>query len=71
VIVGRDAPSTVYLHKILDGCRTVGIVDRLVELSEDAGPARVAAGDHRPERGPGVAGSSSRCRCRRRSRFGP
>jgi methylenetetrahydrofolate dehydrogenase (NADP+)/methenyltetrahydrofolate cyclohydrolase len=43
VIVGRDAPSTVYLHKILDGCRTVGIVDRLVELPEDSGPARVAA----------------------------
>ena len=30
VIVGRDAPSTVYLHKILDGCRLVGIQDRLV-----------------------------------------
>jgi methylenetetrahydrofolate dehydrogenase (NADP+)/methenyltetrahydrofolate cyclohydrolase len=43
VIVGRDAPSTVYLHKILDGCRSVGIVDRLVELPEDSGPARVAA----------------------------
>jgi len=28
VIVGRDAPSTVYLHKILDGCRLVGIEDR-------------------------------------------
>ena len=24
VIVGRDAPSAVYLHKILDGCRLVG-----------------------------------------------
>jgi methylenetetrahydrofolate dehydrogenase (NADP+)/methenyltetrahydrofolate cyclohydrolase len=43
VIVGHDAPSTVYLHKILDGCRSVGIVDRLVELPEDSGPARVAA----------------------------
>jgi methylenetetrahydrofolate dehydrogenase (NADP+)/methenyltetrahydrofolate cyclohydrolase len=43
VIVGRDAPSTIYLHKILDGCRTVGIVDRLVELAGDSGPARVAA----------------------------
>ncbi len=35
VIVGRDAPSTVYLHKILDGCRLVGIRDRLVELGDD------------------------------------
>ncbi len=35
VIVGRDAPSTVYLHKILDGCRLVGILDRLVELGDD------------------------------------
>jgi methylenetetrahydrofolate dehydrogenase (NADP+)/methenyltetrahydrofolate cyclohydrolase len=37
VIVGRDAPSTVYLHKILDGCRLVGIGDRLVELGDDCG----------------------------------
>jgi len=35
VIVGSDAPSAVYLHKILDGCRRVGIADRLVELGED------------------------------------
>ena len=33
VVVGREAPSAVYLHKILDGCRLVGIEDRLVELS--------------------------------------
>ena len=57
VIVGRDAPSTVYLHKILDGCRTVGIVDRLVELSEDAGPARVAAAITGLNADPSVAGS--------------
>jgi methylenetetrahydrofolate dehydrogenase (NADP+) / methenyltetrahydrofolate cyclohydrolase len=36
VVVGRDAPSAVYLHKILDGCRLVGIEDRLVELPADA-----------------------------------
>jgi methylenetetrahydrofolate dehydrogenase (NADP+)/methenyltetrahydrofolate cyclohydrolase len=36
VIVGSDAPSAVYLHKILDGCRRVGIGDRLVELGDDA-----------------------------------
>ena len=56
VIVGRDAPSTVYLHKILDGCRTVGIVDRLVELPEDAGPARVAAAVAGLNADPAVAG---------------
>jgi methylenetetrahydrofolate dehydrogenase (NADP+)/methenyltetrahydrofolate cyclohydrolase len=56
VIVGRDAPSTVYLHKILDGCRTVGIVDRLVELPEDAGPARVAAAIGALNDDPSVAG---------------
>jgi methylenetetrahydrofolate dehydrogenase (NADP+) / methenyltetrahydrofolate cyclohydrolase len=35
VIVGEDAPSAVYLHKILDGCRRVGIEDRLVKLGDD------------------------------------
>ena len=70
VIVGRDAPSTVYLHKILDGCRTVGIEDRLVELG-GCRPRTGGRGDRRPERGPGAwPGSSSRCRCRRRSRCG-
>ncbi|MFO1539422.1 MAG: bifunctional 5,10-methylenetetrahydrofolate dehydrogenase/5,10-methenyltetrahydrofolate cyclohydrolase [Chloroflexota bacterium] len=39
VIAGRDAPSSVYLHKILDGCRLVGIGGRLVELPDDATPA--------------------------------
>jgi methylenetetrahydrofolate dehydrogenase (NADP+)/methenyltetrahydrofolate cyclohydrolase len=33
VIVGRDAPSTVYLEQILKGCRTVGIGGRMVEIS--------------------------------------
>ena len=56
VIVGRDAPSTVYLHKILDGCRTVGIVDRLVELSEDAGSDRVSAAVAALNDDPSVAG---------------
>jgi methylenetetrahydrofolate dehydrogenase (NADP+) / methenyltetrahydrofolate cyclohydrolase len=36
VVVGKDAPSAVYLHKILDGCRLVGIEDRLVELPAEA-----------------------------------
>jgi methylenetetrahydrofolate dehydrogenase (NADP+)/methenyltetrahydrofolate cyclohydrolase len=56
VIVGRDAPSTVYLHKILDGCRTVGIVDRLIELPENASPARVAAAVAALNADPAVAG---------------
>jgi hypothetical protein len=28
VVVGKDAPSAVYLHKILDGCRLVGKLER-------------------------------------------
>ncbi len=32
VVVGADAPSLVYLRKILDGCERVGLVGRLVEL---------------------------------------
>ena len=32
VVVGADAPSLVYLRKILDGCDRVGLVGRLVEL---------------------------------------
>ena len=42
VVVGRDAPSAVYLHKILDGCRLVGIIGRLVELPEDCEAADLA-----------------------------
>jgi methylenetetrahydrofolate dehydrogenase (NADP+) / methenyltetrahydrofolate cyclohydrolase len=41
VIVGRDAPSAVYLNKILDGCRKVGIEDRLVEVDADGGADRL------------------------------
>jgi methylenetetrahydrofolate dehydrogenase (NADP+) / methenyltetrahydrofolate cyclohydrolase len=38
VIVGRDAPSMVYLEQILRGCAKVGITGRLVEI-----PGRVSA----------------------------
>ena len=38
VIVGRDAPSTVYLEQILRSCRNVGITGHLVEI-----PGRVSA----------------------------
>jgi methylenetetrahydrofolate dehydrogenase (NADP+) / methenyltetrahydrofolate cyclohydrolase len=38
VIVGRDAPSMVYLEQILKSCRNVGITGHLVEM-----PGRVSA----------------------------
>jgi methylenetetrahydrofolate dehydrogenase (NADP+)/methenyltetrahydrofolate cyclohydrolase len=36
VIVGRDAPSTVYLERILRGCAKVGIKAEFVELEGEA-----------------------------------
>ncbi len=36
VIVGRDAPSTVYLEQIIRGCAKVGIDGRFVELEGEA-----------------------------------
>ena len=42
VIVGRDAPSMVYLRQILKGCEKVGIDGRLVEIGGEASEARVA-----------------------------
>jgi methylenetetrahydrofolate dehydrogenase (NADP+)/methenyltetrahydrofolate cyclohydrolase len=56
VVVGKDAPSAVYLHKILDGCRLVGIEDRLVELPADSGEADIAAALRTVQRDPRVAG---------------
>ncbi len=38
VLVGRDAPSAVYLHQILRTCSRVGVEGRLVEI-----PGRVSA----------------------------
>jgi methylenetetrahydrofolate dehydrogenase (NADP+)/methenyltetrahydrofolate cyclohydrolase len=38
VLVGKDAPSAVYLQQILKSCRTVGVQGRLVEI-----PGRVSA----------------------------
>jgi methylenetetrahydrofolate dehydrogenase (NADP+) / methenyltetrahydrofolate cyclohydrolase len=43
VIIGRDAPSTVYLEQILRGCAKVGIDSRFVELEGEATEASVAA----------------------------
>lgn len=56
VVAGKDAPSAVYLHKILDGCRLVGIEDRLVELAADASEADVAAALRTLQADPRVAG---------------
>jgi methylenetetrahydrofolate dehydrogenase (NADP+)/methenyltetrahydrofolate cyclohydrolase len=41
VIVGKDAPSTVYLERILRGCAKVGIDGDFVELEGEATEARV------------------------------
>jgi len=43
VIVGRDAPSTVYLEQIIRGCAKVGIDARFVELEGEATEAAVVA----------------------------
>ena len=50
VVVGAEAPSMVYLRKILDGCQEVGIGGRLVELAgactaDELGHAIEALGD--------------------------
>ena len=42
VIVGRDAPSTVYLEQILRGCAKVGIRAGFVELEGEATEAAVS-----------------------------
>ena len=41
VLVGRDAPSAVYLQQILRTCRSVGIAGRLVEIPGRASSARL------------------------------
>jgi len=43
VIVGKDAPSTVYLERILRGCAKVGIDSGFVELEGEATEANVTA----------------------------
>jgi methylenetetrahydrofolate dehydrogenase (NADP+) / methenyltetrahydrofolate cyclohydrolase len=56
LVVGADAPSRVYLHKILDGCRLVGIEDRLVELPADATEDDVSSAIEKLCADPRVAG---------------
>ena len=41
VVVGADAPSMVYLRRILDGCQRVGIGGRLVELEGECTAAEL------------------------------
>jgi methylenetetrahydrofolate dehydrogenase (NADP+)/methenyltetrahydrofolate cyclohydrolase len=41
VMVGREAPSAVYLQQILRACQTVGIEGRLVEVSGRVSAARL------------------------------
>jgi methylenetetrahydrofolate dehydrogenase (NADP+) / methenyltetrahydrofolate cyclohydrolase len=41
VLVGRDAPSAVYLQQILRTCKSVGIAGRLVEIPGRASAARL------------------------------
>jgi methylenetetrahydrofolate dehydrogenase (NADP+)/methenyltetrahydrofolate cyclohydrolase len=43
VIIGRDAPSTVYLEQILRGCAKVGIQARFAELEGEATEGAVVA----------------------------
>jgi methylenetetrahydrofolate dehydrogenase (NADP+)/methenyltetrahydrofolate cyclohydrolase len=43
VIVGRDAPSMVYLKQILRASEKAGISGRLVEIGDDASESRVTA----------------------------
>jgi methylenetetrahydrofolate dehydrogenase (NADP+)/methenyltetrahydrofolate cyclohydrolase len=43
VIVGKDAPSTVYLERILRGCDKVGIDGGFVELEGEATEAKVTS----------------------------
>lgn len=42
VVVGADAPSMVYLQRILKGCQKVGIAGRLVELAGDCTETELA-----------------------------
>jgi methylenetetrahydrofolate dehydrogenase (NADP+)/methenyltetrahydrofolate cyclohydrolase len=56
VIVGRDAPSTVYLEQILRGCAKVGIEADFVELEGEATEASVTAAIRELNANPAVDG---------------
>lgn len=56
VLVGRDAPSAVYLHQILRSCEKVGIEGRLVEIPGRASSASIRQEIERLNADPTVAG---------------
>ncbi len=56
LIVGRDAPSMVYLERILRGCAKVGIDAGFVELDGEATEARVTAAVRELNADPAVDG---------------
>lgn len=56
VIVGSDAPSTVYLNQILRSCEKVGIEGRLVEVPGRASASALRQEIERLNLDPGVAG---------------
>jgi methylenetetrahydrofolate dehydrogenase (NADP+)/methenyltetrahydrofolate cyclohydrolase len=56
VIVGKDAPSTVYLERILRGCAKVGIDGGFVELEGEATESLVTAAVRDLNRDPTVDG---------------
>ena len=56
VIIGRDAPSTVYLEQILRGCAKVGIDARFAELEGEATEASVVAAIRELNADPGIDG---------------
>jgi methylenetetrahydrofolate dehydrogenase (NADP+)/methenyltetrahydrofolate cyclohydrolase len=56
VLVGRDAPSAVYLQQILRSCRNAGIAGRLVEVERDICPDHVRRDIEQLNQDPTVAG---------------
>jgi methylenetetrahydrofolate dehydrogenase (NADP+)/methenyltetrahydrofolate cyclohydrolase len=56
VAAGADAPSMVYLRKILAGCEKVGLGGRLVELEGDCSPDKMTRAMEALDTDPRVAG---------------
>jgi methylenetetrahydrofolate dehydrogenase (NADP+)/methenyltetrahydrofolate cyclohydrolase len=56
VIVGRDAPSMVYLQQILRSCEKAGIDGRLLEIGDEASETAVVDALHLLNEDPAVAG---------------
>ena len=56
VVAGADAPSLVYLRKILDGCEKVGLAGRLVELDGECSPDELTRTLAELDGDPAVAG---------------